>query len=198
MGTNRPLEGTNPLTPANHYTYKDYLHWPPEERWEVIHGVAYSMSPSSNRKHQGVLRELSRQIGTFLLRMPCKLFMAPFDVLLGAPTESIEETSTIVQPDLLVVCDLSKLTDIGVVGGPDFIIEIQSPSTAFRDQVEKKLLYEKHGVKEYWVVNPETLEVFIYRLKNGRYGLPEPADLRKATPVSLFQGLELQVKEEDI
>jgi len=101
-----------------------------------------------------------------------------------------------VQPDLLVLCDSSKLTDVGVVGGPDFIIEIQSPSTAFRDQVEKKVLYEKHGVKEYWIVNPETLEVFIYRLKNDRYGLPEPADLRNTTPVSLVPGLELQVKEE--
>jgi hypothetical protein len=111
MGTNRPIEGINPLKPAHPYTYKDYLQWPPEERWEIIHGVAYAMSPSPNRKHQGVLRELSRQIGVFLLGKPCKLFMAPFDVLLGEPGESVEETSTIVQPDLLVLCDSSKLTD---------------------------------------------------------------------------------------
>lgn len=198
MGTNRPIEGINPLKPAPHYTYKDYLQWPPEERWEVIQGVAYAMSPSPNRKHQGVLRELSRQIGVFLQGKSCKLFIAPFDVLFMEPGESIEDTGTIVQPDLLVLCDTSKLTDVGVVGAPDFIIEIQSPSTAFRDQVEKKLLYEKHGVKEYWVVNPETLEAFVYRLKNDRYGLPEPADLRNATPVSLFPGLELCVKEEEI
>lgn len=198
MAPNRPIEGTNPLQPSPKYTYKDYLQWPEEERWEIIEGVAYSMSPAPNRRHQGLQRELLGQLIPYFKQKPCKIYPAPIDVILPEVGEQADESSTVVEPDILVVCDPRKLTDAGIRGAPDFIIEILSPATAFRDQSNKKLLYEKHGVKEYWVVNPETLEVLIYRLTDGRYGLPQAADLRQPTRVSLFPDLALSVREEDL
>ena len=103
-----------------------------------------------------------------------------------------------VQPDAFVVCDKSKLIDEGVKGAPDFIIEILSPSTAMKDQTEKRRLYEEKGVREYWILNPETLELFIYTLKDGRYGLPATADIREPVAVGIFEGLSLTVREEDL
>ncbi len=198
MAENRPIEGTNPLKPPIRYTYKDYLQWPEDERWELIEGIAYSMSPAPNRRHQGIHREIMGQLISYFKGKPCKLYPAPIDVFLPETDDSPDDISTIVQPDILVVCDPAKLKEVGILGAPDFIIEILSPATAFRDQSKKKLLYEKHGVKEYWIVNPETLEALIYRLKGDRYELPVAADLRHPTPVSLFPGLELSVQEEEI
>ncbi|MFZ4614727.1 MAG: Uma2 family endonuclease [Rectinemataceae bacterium] len=115
----------------------------------------------------------------------------------GAAQRVLGDIDKVVQPDLLVVCDRTMLIDEGIRGAPDFIIEILSPGTAMVDQREKRQLYEKHGVREYWIVNPETFEILQYRSTAGVYGLPSVADLRQPCPVAIFEGLTLKVRAED-
>jgi Uma2 family endonuclease len=112
--------------------------------------------------------------------------------------EGDEAVEHVVQPDAFVVCDKSKLIDEGILGAPDFIIEVLSPGTAMKDQTQKRRLYESRGVMEYWIANPETLEAFIYLLKDDKYGLPSAAGLRQPTAVSIFPGLALKARPEDL
>jgi len=155
------------------------------------------MSPAPRRGHQKLVGALFVQLDAFFADKPCEPYIAPIDVFLPKGDESLADIDRVVQPDLLVVCDPAKLIDEGIRGAPDFIIEILSPGTALYDQTEKRILYEAVGVQEYWIVNPETLEAFIYRRGGeGRdgYGLPAVADLSAPTPVGLFQGLRLQAR----
>jgi len=155
------------------HTYADYLRWPDDERWELIDGVAYNMTPAPSIRHQRLSRELLVQFATCLKGKKCEVFSAPFDVRLPAPDETDESTSTVVQPDLVVVCDPSKLDDRGCRGAPDLVIEILSPYTAAKDQREKLLVYERTGVPEYWVVHPTDRTVSIFRPgPDGLYGKP--------------------------
>lgn len=136
------------------FTYRDYLTWPEEERWKLIDGVAYEMAPAPSRSHQEILLELSRQVATFFLGQPCRVYMAPFDVRLPRSNEADEQIDTVAQPDLAVICDPSKLDERGYRGAPDWIIEVLSPATAAKDQIQKRILYERVDVKEYWTVHP--------------------------------------------
>ena len=118
--------------------------------------------------------------------------MVPVDVRLPFTNEADEDIVSVVQPDILVVCDESKLDERGCRGAPDWIIEVLSPATAARDQIQKLALYEKQGVKEYWLVHPTDRVVSIYRLgPDGRYGRPEIAETKGARGVGLFEGLEI-------
>jgi Uma2 family endonuclease len=196
------VSGTSPLKPAlssdRPFTYRDYKTWPEGERWELIHGEAYAMSPAPRRLHQELLGGLYTQMHTFFSGKPCRTYIAPVDVFIPEGDEELDDITQVVQPDAFVVCDKTKLIDEGILGAPDFIIEILSPSTAMKDQTQKRMLYEAKGVREYWIVNPDTLEVFIYALKNGSYGLPTAADLRQPIPVNIFAGLVLQARPEDL
>ena len=152
------------------YTYEDYLHWPEEERWEIIAGVPYDMSPAPSRFHQYILFDISGQIRDFLKDKPCQAYQAPFDVRI--PNED-GIYDNVVQPDISVICDKHKLDDAGCIGAPDLVIEILSPATASRDVKEKFNLYERAGVKEYWIVDPHDKVVFVFALEDNRqYGKP--------------------------
>lgn len=156
------------------YTYKDYLTWPDNERWEIIHGIAYNMSPAPSVVHQRILRELSAQFYRFLQEKPCELFFALFDVRFPGNKENDDEIDTVVQPDIIVVCDKNNLDEQGLRGVPDLIIEIVSPSTAGIDVKEKFHLYEENGVKEYWIVFPLEKIVQVFKLqKDGFYSRPD-------------------------
>jgi len=197
----RPVAGSSALK-NQRFTYADYKTWPDNERWELIGGIAYGMSPAPRRLHQKISGKIFAQLERFFAGKPCEPYNAPIDVFwtadLAADLDTIEE---ITQPDILVVCDPLKLIDEGIKGAPDFIIEILSPSSAFRDQTEKLRLHQRFGVREFWLVNPETLEVFIYTLGNQTvknpsspgYGTARTASLEKPVPVSIFPGLELQI-----
>jgi Uma2 family endonuclease len=154
------------------YTYRDYCSWPDDERWELIDGVAWNMSPAPARRHQGITVELEHQIRSFFGDGPCRMYHAPFDVLLpDSDDEEDDEVVNVVQPDILVVCDPAKLNEKGCRGAPDWIIEILSPSTSKKDLAEKHNLYERHGVREYWVVDPGNAFVLTFLLgADGRYG----------------------------
>jgi Uma2 family endonuclease len=157
------------------FTYADYLTWDDEQRCELIDGVAYCMSPGPNRRHQKWLGELFAQFHSYLEGKSCEVYLAPFDVRLPDFSDATdEETITVVQPDIMVICDRDKLDDRGVKGAPDLIVEILSPSTAKRDITTKFELYQRHGVKEYWLIYPNDKTLLVYRLTdNGRYASPE-------------------------
>lgn len=163
-----------PNEKADGFTYADYLTWPGEERWEVIRGVAYNMSPAPATGHQRIAARLTGILLQKVGRDGCEIFAAPTDVVLPTASESEEESSTVVQPDVLVVCDRHRITPRAIVGPPDLVVEILSPSTGFKDQSVKFDLYEKSGVREYWVINPEThvVEIFVRNDLDARFTAP--------------------------
>jgi len=146
------------------YTYADYLTWGDGVRYELIDGVAYAMT-SPSTVHQRVSRKLTLKIGNFLEGKVCELFVAPSDVRLNHD----KGDDTVVQPDLLVVCDKSKLDDRGCLGAPDLVIEILSASTARFDMLVKFQKYLNAGVREYWIVDPEEQIVDVFVLEHGKY-----------------------------
>lgn len=163
------------------FTYGDYRQWPGDERWELIDGVAYAMAPAPSVAHQSVTFALARQIAEALEGVPCRVFLSPIDVRLPRADEVDEKVDTVVQPDLLVVCDAAKIDAKGICGAPDWVIEVLSPATASHDQILKRDLYERAGVKEYWLVHPVDHVLIIYRLEDGRYGRPDVVEMSGAT-----------------
>jgi Uma2 family endonuclease len=179
------------------YRYGDYKTWPDEERWELIDGVAWNMSPAPSMGHQALSMELSHAIRSFIGKSGCRVFAAPFDVLLPEESGQTEdEVPNVVQPDLAVICDPSRLRPFGCLGAPDWVIEILSPYTSRRDMAEKRSLYERHGVREYWVVDPGNRYVHVYlRGEDGRYADPA-VFVGAATIVStVCPGFEVRLME---
>ncbi len=173
------------------YTYADYAQWPEDERWELIDGVPYAMT-APQRLHQDIVFELGRQIGNYLQGKPCKGYTAPFDVRLPRQDEADAKVETVVQPDLSVICDPSKLDKQGCRGAPDWIVEVLSPSTALKDMDSKRSLYQRHGVQEYWIIHPEDRWILVYTLDaQGRYGQPGVFGMDEPTVVQRFPELSI-------
>ena len=146
------------------YTYADYLTWDDSVRYELVDGVPYAMA-APTVEHQRVSSELHGQLWTFLKGKPCRPFTSPIDVRLNVK----KGDDLVVQPDLLVVCDHSKIDKNSINGAPDFIIEILSPSSSSYDCIVKLNKYLDAGVREYWIVDPESKTVQVYILKDGVY-----------------------------
>ncbi len=174
------------------YTYADYAQWPEDERWELIDGVAYAMT-APQRLHQDIVFELGRQIGNYLQGKPCKGYTAPFDVRLPRQNDEADaKVETVVQPDLSVICDPSKLDKQGCRGAPDWVVEVLSPSTALKDMDTKRSLYQRHGVQEYWIIHPEDRWILVYTLDaEGRYGQPGVFGMDEPTVVQRFPELSI-------
>jgi len=149
--------------PDRRFTYADYREWELKEgeRYELIHGEAFAMA-GPNTKHQVILREVLGQFYVYLKGKPCQVFSAPYDVRLFY--EEDESDDTVVQPDIMVVCDKRKIGGEGVRGAPDLVVEILSPSNTAREMGRKFRLYQNAGVREYWVVSPEdkALETYLF------------------------------------
>ncbi|MDR2052902.1 MAG: Uma2 family endonuclease [Treponema sp.] len=150
------------------FTYADYRSWELEEgeRYELIAGKAYAMA-APNDFHQAILVELIAQMGTYLRGKPCKVRAAPYDVRLFY--EEDESDDTVVQPDISVICDEKKRGNEGCRGAPDLVVEILSPSNTGVECVRKFNLYMKAGVREYWIVDPESKTVQAFVLRDGAY-----------------------------
>jgi len=146
------------------FTYGDYCTWPEDQRWEIIDGEAYDMTPAPSRYHSLISGELFKQLAVFFEGKPCEVHAAPFDVRLPLVDEPDEEVDTVVQPDLVVVCDDRK----GCRGAPDIAIEILSPSTSSKDAILKRERYQRAGVKQYWLADPESREISILTLDEAR------------------------------
>ena len=179
------------------FTYGDYKNWSDGERWELIDGIAYKMSPSPRRFHQKISVEISRVIGNYLKGKPCEVYTAPFAVLLKDYDEQKEEeVKTVIEPDISVICDSFKLTDAGCTGVPDFIIEIISPSTIKRDKNEKFHLYQKHGVKEYQIIYPNDHIIEVFSLIDNQYGMADIYTINdEEVPVKILGDLTLNIEE---
>lgn len=176
-------------TPTETYTYADYCAWPEAERWELVGGVAYAMA-APLRLHQRIVSTLAGQLHNYLQGKPCEFYVASFDVRLPLHNEADDAVNTVVQPDLTVVCDKSKLDDRGCRGAPDWIIEVLSSSTTLRDMETKRKLYEQHGVREYWIIHPTDRWVMVYTLDGeGRYGSPDVHGMDEPTVALLFPAL---------
>ena len=180
--------------PEKKYTYGDYLKWSDEERWELINGVPYAMGPAPLTEHQQILGELFVSLALYFREKNCRVFPAPFDVRLPQSDEKDEEISTVVQPDIVVVCDPDKLDERGCNGAPDMVVEIISSSTAKKDLNEKFNLYERSGIQQYWVVFPKYKVVDIYNLdESGQHEKTESCSAGERITRQLFPGLEIDV-----
>lgn len=179
------------------YTVADYLGWPDDIRCELIDGAIYDMSPAPVVGHQQVVVTLTTLLNTCLNArrsdggggyQNCQLLVSPIDVVLFP--------DTVVQPDLIVVCDPAKLANgKHVLGAPDLVVEVLSPSTALKDKREKRRLYEKAGVAEYLIVDPAEFYAEYYRLEGGTYGLPSVWGGADVPRLALFPELEAKLGE---
>jgi Uma2 family endonuclease len=153
------------------------------------------MSPAPSKQHQDISHDLTLQFGIFLQGHPCLLYAAPFDVRLPTPMEDGMTASTVVQPDLMVVCDREQLLDgKSVVGAPTLVVEITSPSTLTKDNRVKRAAYERAGVQEYWIISPVEKTVQVYTLdERGRYGLPAFYTADDQAPVGVLPGLVIDL-----
>lgn len=182
--------------PKDKYTYADYRTWPEEFRCEIIDGIIYEMSPAPNWNHQFITGEIFGFIREFLKGKTCKPFIAPLDVRFMNISESAdEEIYTTVQPDIGVICDKNKITTSFCDGAPDLVVEVLSPSTGFRDQTEKLQLYEKHGVREYWVVNPEARYIMIYHHNSSEFDKPDYFKSDDIVTSKVLEGFEVALKD---
>jgi Uma2 family endonuclease len=165
----KPITDISQLDLKKQYTYADYLTWQFEDRLELIKGWIYKMSPAPKRKHQRVEAKIFSTFYNLLDDCACQVYSSPFDVRLKKNKGSDVEVDTIVQPDISVFCDLTKLDDRGAIDAPDLVVEITSESTMKRDYNDKFNLYEANGVQEYWIVNPDSQSIEIFKSVNGTF-----------------------------
>jgi len=153
------------------YSYADYLQWTFEDRLELIKGKIFKMTPAPDLYHQDVSGVVFTEIYNYLKGKSCKTYAAPFDVRLPRKTDPSNEKNiyTVVQPDICVICDISKLDKQGCIGAPDIIIEILSPGNNQKELRNKYEVYEESGVLEYWIISPQDKTFLKYTLINGKY-----------------------------
>ncbi|HOF01595.1 MAG TPA: Uma2 family endonuclease [Spirochaetota bacterium] len=179
------------------YTYYDYKNWNDGERYELIDGEVYNMSPAPRKSHQIISMNLSRIFSSYLKGKSCKVFAAPFDVRFPEyQDQNDDDIETVVQPDISIICDNDKLDDAGCKGAPDLIVEILSPHTSRKDLNEKFYLYEKHKVKEYWVIYSYERLLHVYKLgEDGKYGSSIIYGLDDKLSPTIFPELIVDINE---
>lgn len=172
-------------------TYAELRTWDDGCRYELYQGQPVALA-SPTDEHQRILTALLLQIGGWLEGKRCEIFPAPFDVRLFEKAGDLpEKTDTVVQPDLTVVRDRSKVDRHGIHGAPELVIEILSDSTRRSDRTTKYQLYQKAGVREYWIVDPAANTVAVHLLENGLYGSPELYLFGARVPAAVLPGCEV-------
>ena len=151
------------------YTYADYLKFEYDYMVELIRGKIFKMTPAPTSWHQQISSELHISFGIFLRDETCKVYAAPLDVILPVKNQKKNTSTTVVQPDLCIICDTDKIETAGCIGPPDLVVEILSPSTSKKDLNDKYSIYEEAGVKEYWIVMPKQQLVEVFYLENEKY-----------------------------
>jgi len=173
------------------YTYADYLEWEGPERYQLINGEVFQMA-SPSVAHQALLMGLSSKFDNWLQGKPCKAFAAPLDVRLFPKKDKSD--NTVVQPDLLVVCDKDKLGKGSVNGAPDLVIEIVSPSNTHSELFLKFQYYLKAGVREYWIIDPEGKKVQVHIYENGHY-ISTAYENNDHIAVTVLPGLDIPLED---
>jgi len=174
------------------HTYGDYLGWGDETRYELIDGIAYLMAPAPSVDHQIIVLEVAHQLRSALENHSCRVLVAPVDVIMPRAGEGDEAVDTVVQPDVLLVCDPAKLTPRGVRGAPDWVLEVLSPASAAHDQIVKLRTYERAAVREYWLAHPTDRVLTIYRHDGKAYGRPTLQELAGETPLDVLPQLTIR------
>ena len=175
------------------YTYKMYCEMPDDgNRYEIIEGVPHMMAAPSNR-HQAALGELFAKFHSSLQGKKCIVRLSPFDVRLSLYQDIGDNAINVVQPDLMVFCDRSMLDEKGAIGPPDIAVEILSPSSAKNDRYRKFKLYERAGVKEYWIVDVAHNTVEVFALQDGKFSLSALYHSGDCITSTVLEGLEIDV-----
>lgn len=174
------------------FTYRDYMRWPNGERWQLLDGRAVAMA-TPTVAHQSVVLELATQLRNQLLGKSCTALIGPLGVRLPVANEPDALIRTVFEPDVLVICDPSKIDKSGIRGAPDFIIEVLSPSTARFDQIQKRKAYELAGVREFWLVDIPGGVLTIYRQVDAVFAPPEIVCAQGLIAITALPGLALDL-----
>lgn len=175
------------------YSYSDYLLWKFSERVELIKGFIMKMSPAPSTNHQQISQNINYELLTFFKKKPCSVFEAPFDVRLNI--KSTKKNITVVQPDICVICDESKIDERGCEGSPDLIVEIISHNNSKHDLQTKFNLYQEAKVQEYWIVEPMEKMVLVYSLLDGQYVGSKPYTVGDVLQSKLFSEFKIDIDE---
>jgi len=199
----------NQLDLSKTYSYADYLLWQFDERIELLKGRIFKMSPAPNTNHQKLSNNISSMITWEMKSFGCQIFAAPFDVRLPISDDiNISKKyrnkakklpdgkiMTVVQPDICVICDDSKLDERGCVGAPDLVVEILSPGNTQREMKDKFEIYQEAGVLEYWLVEPNDEFVIVYQLDKGIYIGSKPFTRDETVISKVLKGLTVAVND---
>jgi Uma2 family endonuclease len=177
------------------YTYGDYLKLEIDEMVEIIRGKIFRMSPAPRIKHQGINGNLHGIIHTYLKGKKCRVFHAPTDIVLPIANKKRTKSTTVVQPDICVICDPKIIEEAAVFGVPDFVIEIVAGKDVKRDTQYKYSVYEEAGVGEYWIVFGEMRFVEVYILENGKYQRLNAFSEDDIIPVKTLPGLSISIDD---
>ena len=184
-----------PLPQEKRYTLADALAWDEQDRIELIDGYPVMMAPPV-RAHQKISGELFGQLYNYLKEKKCEVYAAPFAVRpFERDGERPEDVDTLVEPDISVVCDPSKLDDVGCKGAPDLVMEILSPSTTRHDKFIKFNLYQRAGVREYWIVDPADKSVQVFVLEDGHYTAKDFGTAGGKTKVNVLEDCVIDLSE---
>jgi len=178
------------------WSYADYYSWDDSKRYELIDGEVYDMSPAPSTNHQRISGRLFVTLEKFFSVTDCDVFYAPFDVRFS-DFDSLKDTEiyTVLQPDIVVICDKTKIDEKGCKGSPDLVIEVLSPYTLEKDFRTKFNIYELYGVKEYWIVDPMSYFVYLYCLKNKKFDKQKLYTKNDVLKSQLFSDLEIDLNE---
>ena len=177
------------------YTYADYYKWQFDERIELIKGKIFKMSPAPNSLHQDITGEVFNLIKNFLRKKECKVYIAPFDVRLIRKSSEDKDITTVLQPDICVICDRSKIDKRGCIGAPDLVVEVLSPGNSAKELKNKYEVYEEYGVKEYWIVSPQNQNFLIYTLHDGKFQLSPVKLAGDVVTSAVLPGFSLDLTE---
>jgi Uma2 family endonuclease len=177
------------------YTYADYLKWTFDERLELIKGKIFKMSPAPGSVHQIISAAVSNGLYNYLKGKPCRVFSAPFDVRLIRRSMDDKDVTTVVQPDICVICDPKKVDAKGCIGSPDIVVEILSPGNNKKELRNKFEAYEEAGVLEYWIINPTEKNLLQYILIAGRFQAARPFTIDDELTTSILPGFTLSLDD---
>ncbi|MFW0716867.1 Uma2 family endonuclease [Pedobacter sp. N23S346] len=191
-----PIREFNDIDASLTYSYADYLNWLFQDRVELIKGKIFKMSPAPSRVHQEISRNIFLKIGVFLQDQLCKVYSAPFDVRFPRESNADQDVYTVLQPDICVICDKSKLDDHGCIGAPDLVVEILSPGNTKVELLHKYQVYQEFGVKEYWVVSQSDQSILIYTLnEHGKFQPSKIFTLSEKITSTVLLGFELALDD---
>jgi Uma2 family endonuclease len=196
LNDDEPVRQFNELDASLTYSYASYLNWLFPERVELIKGRVFKMSPAPSSVHQEIIGNIFLKLGSFLKKKPCKVYISPFDVRFPKESHNDEAVFTVLQPDICVICDRSKIDARGCIGAPDLVVEVLSPGNTKMELLHKYRVYEEYGVKEYWVVSQGDKSVLIYTLDEmGKFQPSKIFTLSEKITSAVLPGFELALDD---